>query len=327
VGSAVPTLRPGDRVVVPFGIACGDCFMCRRELYAQCETTQVRAQGKGAALFGYTHLYGGVPGAQAEYLRVPMAHVGPQVVPDDGSPDEKWLFLSDVLPTAWQGVQQADVTAGDTVAVLGLGPIGQMAARIALHLGAQRVLGVDQVPERLALAQKYGVETIDLAEADDVVDELLARTGGRGPDGVVECVGMEAAGSPAAKAAHTAIGMLPDAVAAPLMDKVGLDRLAALHTAVRACRRGGAVALLGVYGGEMDPLPMMEMFDRGIQLRMGQAHVRRWYPDLLPLVSDESDPLGVLDLTTHRLPLDEAPQAYEAFQHKRDGAIKVVFQP
>jgi threonine dehydrogenase-like Zn-dependent dehydrogenase len=327
VGSAVPHLRPGDRVVVPFGIACGDCFMCRRELYAQCETTQVREQGKGAALFGYTHLYGGVPGAQAEYLRVPMAHVGPQLVPNDGSPDEKWLFLSDVLPTAWQGVQQADVKPGDTVAVLGLGPIGQMAARMALHLGAERVLGVDEVPERLALAQKYGVETIDLSAVDDVVDELLARTAGRGPDGVVECVGMEAAGSPATKAAHTAIGLLPDAVARPLMDKVGVDRMAALHTAVRACRRGGAVALLGVYGGEMDPLPMMEMFDRGIQLRMGQAHVRRWYPDLLPLVSDDSDPLGVLDLTTHRVPLDEAPAAYEMFQAKRDGAIKVVFAP
>ncbi len=327
VGREVPTLRPGDRVVVPFGIACGSCFMCDRQLYAQCETTQVRAHGKGAALFGYTHLYGGVAGAQAEYLRVPMAHVGPQVVPDDGTPDEKWLFLSDVLPTAWQGVVQADVAPGDTVAVLGLGPIGQMAGRMALHRGAQRVLGVDLVPERLALAEKHGMETIDLGEVDDVADELLARTGGRGPDSVVECVGMEAEGSPATKAAHAAIGHLPDAVSRPLMDKVGVDRLAALHTAVRACRRGGAVALLGVYGGALDPLPMMEMFDRGIQLRMGQAHVRRWLPDLLPLVSDERDPLGVLDLTTHRVGLDHGEAAYEMFQKKRDGAVKVVFKP
>jgi threonine dehydrogenase-like Zn-dependent dehydrogenase len=327
VGSAVTNLRPGDRVVVPFGIACGECFMCTRELFAQCETTQVREQGKGAALFGYTHLYGGVPGAQAEYLRVPMAHVGPQVVPDDGSPDEKWLFLSDVLPTAWQGVMQIDLEPGDTVAVLGLGPIGQMAARMALHRGAARVIGVDLVPERLELAQKYGIETIDLREVDDPTEELIARTSGRGPDGVVEAVGMEAHGSPLTKAAHRAIGHLPDAVARPLMDKVGLDRMAALHTAVRACRRGGAVSLLGVYGGEMDPLPMMEMFDRGVQLRMGQAHVRRWYPDLLPLVSDDSDPLGVLDLTTHQVPLQDAPEAYSMFQQKRDGAIKVVFRP
>ena len=327
VGPEVPTLSVGDRVVVPFGIACGQCFMCRRALYAQCETTQVREHGKGAALFGYTHLYGAIPGAQAEYLRVPMAHFGPQVVRDDGSPDERYLFLSDVLPTAWQGVMQANVQPGDTVAVLGLGPIGQMACRMARYRGAERVLGVDLVPERLALAQRYGVDTVDLSAVDDPAAELIERTSGRGPDAVIDAVGMEAHGTAALEAAQKAVGMLPDAVAGPLMDRVGLDRSAALHTAVKACRRGGAVSLLGVYGGEATPMPLMEMFDRGISLRMGQAHVRRWYPDLLPLVSDDTDPLGVLDLTTHRVGLEEAPQAYDMFQHKRDGAIKVVFAP
>jgi threonine dehydrogenase-like Zn-dependent dehydrogenase len=327
LGSQVPNLSVGDRVVVPFGIACGSCFMCRRDLYAQCESTQVREQGKGAALFGYTHLYGAVPGAQAEYLRVPMAHVGPQVVPDDGSPDEKYLFMSDVLPTAWQGVMHADVQPGDTVAVLGLGPIGQMACRIALYRGAERVLGVDRVPERLALAQRYGVEVLDLDEVDDPAEELVGRTQGRGPDSVIDAVGMEAHGTPVVEGIQKAVGVLPDAVAGPLMDRIGLDRTAALHTAVKACRRGGAVSVLGVYGGQATPMPMMEMFDRGIQMRMGQAHVRRWYPDLLPLVADDSDPLGVLDLTSHRMSLDSAPQAYDMFQHKRDGCIKVVFAP
>lgn len=327
VGGSVPNLSVGDRVVVPFGIACGECWMCRHELYAQCETTQVREHRKGAALFGYTELYGSVPGAQAEFLRVPMAHVGPQVVPDDGSPDERYLFLSDVLPTAWQAVEYAEVTPGQTIAVLGLGPIGQMAARIAAHQGAARVIGVDRVPERLSMAARYGIETVDLDAVDDVAEELLGRTGGRGPDAVIEAVGMEAHDSPLGKAAHAGVGLLPKAVARPLVDRVAIDRLNALHTAVKAVRRGGIVSIAGVYGGEIDPMPMMEMFDRGIQLRMGQAHVRRWYPDLLPLVSGDDDPLGVLDLTTHRVPLEQAPEAYSMFQQKRDGCVKVVLAP
>ena len=329
VGQDTGDLRVGDRVVVPFNISCGHCWMCSRGLFAQCETTQVRSEGKGASLFGYTQLYGSVPGGQAEFLRVPQAQFGPVVVPE-GPPDEKFLFLSDVLPTAWQAVQYADVNPGDTLAVLGLGPIGQMAVRIARHLGVERVIGVDLVPERLALAQRYGAETLDVTEVGDVAAALLDATGGRGPDAVIEAVGMEAHGGPTAtatKLAQTATGLLPKPIAQKLTDVAALDRLPALEAAFKGVRRGGTVSISGVYGGEQDPLPMMEMFDRGIQIRMGQAHVRRWTDDILPLVLDDTDPLGTLDLTTHRLPLEEAPRAYEMFQKKQDGCVKVVLQP
>ena len=329
VGAEVTHIKPGDRVVVPFNISCGSCWMCSRGLFAQCETTQVRDQGKGAALFGYTSLYGSVPGGQAEYLRVPQAHFGPIKVPDEG-PDEQFLFLSDVLPTAWQAVRYADVPDGGTLAVLGLGPIGQMATRIGRHLGAERVIGVDAVDARLQMAARHGVETLDMRAVDDVAEALIERTGGRGPDAVIDAVGMEAHGSArstAGKVAQAAVGLLPERCAQPLTDKFAVDRLDALYAALKAVRRGGTVSLSGVYGGEVDPMPMMEMFDRGIQLRMGQAHVKRWVDDILPLVSDDSDPLGVLDLTTHQVPLDEAPQMYEVFQKKEDDCIKVVLKP
>ena len=329
VGSEVAHIKPGDRVVIPFNISCGHCWMCRRGLFAQCETTQVREQGKGASLFGYTSLYGAVPGGQAEYLRVPQAQFGPIKVPDEG-PDEQYLFLSDVLPTAWQAVQYADLPPGGTLAVLGLGPIGQMAARIARHLGAERVVAVDSVDARLQMATRHGAETLDMRDVDDVADTLIELTDGRGHDAVIDAVGMEAHGSSGgklAKAAQAAVGLLPDAIAQPMTDKLAVDRIDALLAALKAVRRGGTVSLSGVYGGEADPLPMMEMFDRGVQLRMGQAHVKRWIDDILPLVSDSSDPLGVLDLTTHRVPLDQAPQAYEVFQKKQDDCIKVVLAP
>jgi threonine dehydrogenase-like Zn-dependent dehydrogenase len=326
VGSAVPNLAPGDRVVVPFTIACGACFMCQRGLYSQCETTQVREYGSGAALFGYTKLYGAVPGGQAEYLRVPQAQFGPITVPDDG-PDERYLFLSDVLPTAWQAVEYADVEPGGTLAVLGLGPIGQMAARVGRLRGAGRVIGVDIVPERLAMAARHGVETVDAREVDDVAATLIELVDGRGPDAVIDAVGMEAHGSPVGKVVQTAAGLLPDAAAAQLMQLAGVDRLAALHTAVRGVRRGGTVSVVGVYGGQTDPLPMMTMFDRAVQLRMGQANVRRWVDAILPLLADGSDPLGLDDFVTHVVPLDDAPGAYEMFQHKRDGCVKVVLKP
>lgn len=326
VGSAVPNLAPGDRVVVPFTIACGACFMCQRGQYSQCETTQVREYGSGAALFGYTKLYGAVPGGQAEYLRVPQAQFGPITVPDDG-PDERYLFLSDVLPTAWQAVEYADVEPGGTLAVLGLGPIGQMAARVGRLRGAGRVIGVDIVPERLAMAARHGVETVDAREVDDVAAMLIELVDGRGPDAVIDAVGMEAHGSPVGKVAQTAAGLLPDAAAAQLMQLAGVDRLAALHTAVRGVRRGGTVSVVGVYGGQTDPLPMMTMFDRAVQLRMGQANVRRWVDAILPLLADGSDPLGLDDFVTHVVPLEDAPGAYEMFQHKRDGCVKVVLKP
>ena len=326
VGSQVSQIKVGDRVVIPFNISCGNCWMCSRGLFAQCETTQVRDQGKGAALFGYTDLYGAVPGGQAEYLRVPQAHFGPIKVPD-GVPDDRVLYLSDILPTAWQGVQFADVAAGETLAVIGLGPVGQLAGRIALHQGVGRVIGVDLVPERLALAQKYGMEVLDISGVDDVASALIDLTDGRGPDAVIEAVGMEAHGSPAGKLAHAAVGLLPDAVAKPLTDRMAVDRLAALITALKAVRRGGTVSVSGVYGGEADPLPMMEMFDRGIQIRMGQCHVKRWIDDILPIALADGDPLGLESLATHHLALADAPHGYDIFQRKDDGCIKVVLNP
>ncbi|MBF9132611.1 glutathione-dependent formaldehyde dehydrogenase [Plantactinospora sp. S1510] len=325
VGPEVTRLRPGDRVVVPFNISCGSCWMCERQLYAQCETTQVRAEGKGAALFGYTSLYGSVPGGQAEYLRVPQAQFGPIKVPA-GGPDERYLYLSDILPTAWQAVRYADTPAGGTLAVFGLGPVGQLCARIGRHLGAGRVIGIDLVPERLEMARRHGVEVVDVTDLDDVPGALIDLVDGRGPDSVIDAVGMEAHGSGPGKVAQTAVGLLPDKLAQSMTDRFGVDRLDVLHAAVKSVRRGGTVSLSGVYGGEVDPMPMMEMFDRGIQLRMGQCHVRRWVDEIMPLLSDD-DPLGVLDLRTHRVPLARAPEAYEMFQRKQDGCVKVVLAP
>jgi threonine dehydrogenase-like Zn-dependent dehydrogenase len=331
-GADITHLRPGDRVVVPFNISCGHCWMCARGLFAQCETTQVRSQGKGAALFGYTSLYGSVPGGQAEYLRVPQAQFGPIKVPD-GAPDEQYLYLSDILPTAYQAVAYADVPNGGTLAVLGLGPVGQLAARVARHLGVPRVIGVDSVPERRTAAERFGVETLDPAELDDTSATLIELVDGRGPDAVIDAVGMEAHGHDEPRStrltelAQKATGLLPDAAASKFSDKAAVDRLDALHTAVKAVRRGGTVSVSGVYGGEVDPMPMMEMFDRGIQMRMGQAHVKRWIDDLMPMVSDASDPLGLQDLATHHLTLAEAPRGYEIFRDKTEGCIKVVLRP
>ncbi len=328
VGSDVTHIAPGDRVVIPFNISCGHCWMCSRGLFAQCETTQVRAEGKGAALLGYTSLYGAVPGGQAEYLRVPQAHFGPIKVSPEHA-DERFLYLSDILPTAWQGVRYADVPEGGTLAVLGLGPVGQLAVRIARHLGVERVIGVDSVPERLALAGRHGAEPLDMTDHDDVAAALIELTGGRGPDGVLDAVGMEAhggAGSAIGKAAQAAVGLLPDAMAKPVIDRFAIDRMAALHTAMKACRRGGTVSISGVYGGEIEPMPMMEMFDRGLTIRMGQAHVKRWIDDIMPLLVDD-DVLGVEDLATHQIPLADAPHGYEIFQQKQDDCIKVVLKP
>jgi threonine dehydrogenase-like Zn-dependent dehydrogenase len=326
VGSEVTHIAPGDRVVVPFNISCGRCWMCTRGLYAQCETTQVRDQGKGAALFGYTSLYGSVPGGQAQFLRVPQAHFGPIKVPHEG-PDTRFVYLSDILPTAWQAVAYADVPAGGTLAVIGLGPVGQFATRIALAQGVERVIGVDLVPERLDLAAKHGVEVLDVRDVDDVAATLLEMTSGRGPDATIDAVGMEAHGSPRAQAAQTAVGLLPDALARPLIDRFAVDRLDALHTAIKSVRRGGTVSISGVYGGEADPMPMMEMFDRGVQLRMGQCHVKAWIDEIMPFVLDETDPLGTSDLATHLLPLEQAPHGYEIFQAKQDACIKVLLNP
>jgi len=329
VGAEVTHIAPGDRVVIPFNIACGHCFMCGQGLQSQCETTQNREHGMGASLFGYTKLYGQVPGGQAEYLRVPQAHYGPIKVPH-GPPDDRFVYLSDVLPTAWQAVAYADVPPGGSVVVLGLGPIGDMCCRIAMHRGAGTVIGVDLVPERLERVRALGVDVVDLdsfgTDTDGLVEAVREVTGGRGPDAVIDAVGMEAHGSPGGKLAHGMTALMPDKLNEKLMQRAGVDRLAAVHLAVDLVRRGGTISLSGVYGGMTDPMPLMLMFDKQVQLRMGQANVKRWIDQILPLVHD-GDLLGVEGFATHRLPLSEAPEAYRDFQKKDDGTIKVLFQP
>ena len=285
--------------------------MCERGLQSQCETTQNREWDKGGSLFGYTRLYGGVPGGQAELLRVPLAHYGPIKVPE-GVPDERLVLLADVLPTAWQAVAYADVRPGSAVGVWGLGPIGQMAARIARHLGAERVIGIDRVPERLAMAQRNGVETIDFDSVDSVPDLVRELTDGRGVDAAIDAVGMEASGSAIDAVLHSV--------------RVQPDRLHALRECGRSVRRGGTISISGVYVGPMSFFPLGDFMDKQITLRMGQANVRRWTDELLPLL-DGGDPLGTADLVTHELPLADAPAAYDAFQKKRDGTIKVVLRP
>jgi threonine dehydrogenase-like Zn-dependent dehydrogenase len=324
--AAAEHVRPGDRVVVPFNIACGHCWMCDRQLYAQCETTQNRQAGKGASLFGYTKLYGHVPGGQAEYLRVPQAHFGPIKVPE-GPPDDRFVYLSDVLPTAWQGVAHADVPKGGSIAVFGLGPIGQMCARIARLRGAEQVYGVDLVPERLEMARRHGIEVINAAAVDDVPGAIKNLTDGRGTDAVIDAVGMEAHGNPIQAFGHRVVAALPDAVGARLAERVGMDRLAGLTDSIAAVRRGGTLSIVGVYTGAADPLPMLDLFDKGVQIRMGQCHVKRWIDEIMPHLLDDADPLGTEDLATHHLPLDEAPRGYEIFQNKQDGCVKVVLRP
>ena len=321
-GSGVTRVKVGDRVVIPFNISCGHCWMCERGLQSQCETTQVRSQNKGAAFFGYSELYGQVPGGQAEYLRVPHADYGAIVVGSE-LPDHRYLFLSDILPTAWQGVAHADVPEGGTMAVFGLGPVGQLAARIGAHLG-HRVIGVDPVPERRAMAGRHGIETMDF---DKHTAERLRETTRRGPDSVLDAVGMEAHGSPGAQLLQHATGLLTDKMAQLAMENVSVDRTAVLHTAVRTVRRGGTISLSGVYAGAATPMPMLEMFDKQIQLRQGQCNVRHWTDQLMPLAEDPTDPLGLDDLVTHTVPLSRGPELYETFQKKQDGCIKVVLQP
>lgn len=323
VGAGVTRVRVGDRVVIPFVIACGTCFMCRRGLHTQCETTQQHAHGTGAALYGYTELYGEVPGGQAERMRVPLADFNATVIGTD-LPDLRYLFLSDILPTAWQGVAYAEVPEGGTLGVLGLGPVGQFAVRIGRHLG-YRVVATDPVQERRALAERWGAEVFDID--GDVVARLKDATDGRGPDGIVDAVGMEAHGERAVGLAQKAVGLLPDALAQRAMTTVGVDRLTALHTAYDAVRRGGTVSLSGVYVGTADPTPMMTLFDKQLSIRMGQCNVQRWRDELLPLVEDPLDPLGTMDLVTHDVPLDRAPEMYRTFRDKEDGCIKVVLHP
>ncbi|OLT16269.1 glutathione-dependent formaldehyde dehydrogenase [Serinicoccus sp. CUA-874] len=325
VGSAVDTLEVGDKVIVPFNVSCGKCWMCERGLFAQCETTQNVDQGTGASLFGFSDLYGAVPGGQAEMVRVPHADFGPVRV-DPQLADERVLYLTDILPTAWQGIEYADVEEGGTLAVMGLGPVGQLAVRAARHRGL-RVIGVDRIPERNALAAEWGAEVVDLDSTKNVGDAIRDLTDGRGADGVLDAVGMEAHGSPVLGAAVSAAKRLPKPLARAAIETAGVDRLAALHSSIDAVRRGGTVSISGVYGGMADPMPMMELFDKGVQMRMGQCHVRRWTDELYELVSGPDDVLGLEDLATHRVPLEQAPEMYKTFNDKQDNCLKVVLTP
>jgi len=328
VGPEVSHIQPGDRVVLPFTICCGHCWMCGQGLQSQCETTQVREQGMGASLFGFSKLYGEVAGGQAEFLRVPQAQYMPIKVPEEaaGMPDERFVYLSDVLPTSWQAVEYAGIPEGGSVVVFGLGPIGQMSSRIALHKG-HRVIAVDFVPERLEMAWRFGIEVVDASAVEDVPEAIREMTDGRGPDSVIDAVGMEAHGSPATGLTQQIAGLLPDAVAQNVMNEAGVDRLNVLYQAIQTVRRGGTLSLIGLYGGQADPIPMLTLFDKQIQLRMGQANVKRWVDDIMPLLVDASDPLGVESFATHKMPLEEAPHGYEIFQKKQDGAIKILLQP
>jgi threonine dehydrogenase-like Zn-dependent dehydrogenase len=329
VGSKVKNVKSGDRVVIPFSIACGECIMCRKGLTTQCDVTQVTEYDRGAMMFGYTKLYGHVPGGQAEFLRVPHADFMAKKVPE-GPPDERFLFLSDVLPTAWQAVKYANIPENKTVVVIGLGPIGEMATRIAKHFGAERIIGLDLVPERLERAAAHGVDTIDIREYNGDMKEISAAVrdelGGRGPEAVIEAVGMEAHGSPAVKAMQTVTGMLPKPAAEKVFTTAGMDRLFALHNAIEMVGRGGTISIIGLYAGQADPISLDALFDKQIQIRMGQANAPFLTPEILPLLL-EGNAFDVDNFPTHRLALEDAPHAYEIFQDKEDNAFKIVLQP
>jgi threonine dehydrogenase-like Zn-dependent dehydrogenase len=326
IGPEVTGVAVGDRVVIPFNVSCNTCWMCAQGLHSQCETTQVRSMGSGAALFGYTKLYGQVPGGQAEFLRVPFGNTLPIKVPD-GPADDRFVYLSDVLPTAWQAVEYAAIPPGGSVTVLGLGPIGDMSARIARLRGAELVIGVDLVDTRLERARRNGFTTLDLREHEkDLGDAVRELTQGRGTDAVIDAVGLEAHGAPLAQAAQWATGLLPSKIARPLMEKAGIDRVGALLAGIDVVRRGGTLSISGVYGGAASPMPLLTMFDKQLQVRMGQANVWRWVEDILPHLTDD-DPLGVDGFATHHLPLAEGPAAYATFQAKEDGMVKTLLRP
>ena len=322
VGSAVTKLKKGDRVVVPFVIACGQCFFCTKQLFACCDTTNPDAakarklMGHApAGLFGYSHLLGGYAGGQAEYLRVPHADVGPIKIESD-LPDEKVLFLSDIFPTGWMAAENADIEPGDTVAVWGCGPVAQMCIQSCWMLGAGRVIAIDRVPERLAMAATAGrAETINF-DKEDVSEQLTTMTQGRGPDRCIDAVGCEA---------HETGGVdaVLDKVKATLM--LTTDRAHALRQAIFNCRKGGTVSVPGVYVGMIDKLPFGSVVNKGLTIKSGQTHVQRYSQSLLEKIeSGQIDPSFVI---THRLPLEEAPAAYKTFRDKEDGCIKVVLKP
>lgn len=322
-GSGIQNLKKGDRVVVPFPISCGHCFFCNRDLWSLCDNSNPNPNAGAieklyghspAALYGYSHLFGGYAGGQAEYARVPFADVGPIKVPE-GMTDEQVLFLSDILPTGYMAAENCHIEPGDTVAVWGCGPVGQFAIKSAFLLGAERVIAIDRVPERLALAQRFaGAETINFEEIDPG-EALKEMTGGRGPDACIDAVGLEAHGM-GLEGAY-------DKVKQTL--RIETDRPNVLRQVLLACRKGGHVSLAGVYGGFLDKIPMGAAFNKGLTIKMGQTHVHRYLKPLLERIQrGDLDPTMII---SHRLPLTEAPGAYKIFRDKQDNCTKVVLKP
>jgi threonine dehydrogenase-like Zn-dependent dehydrogenase len=320
VGRDVNKLKKGDRVVVPFAISCGNCLFCQKGLWSLCDNSNPNAWlaeslygYSGSALFGYSHLYGGYAGGQAEYVRVPFADVGPIKIPD-GLTDEQVLFLSDIFPTGYMAAENCNIQPGDTIAIWGCGPVGQFAIRSAYLLGAERVIAIDRIPERLQMAQEGHAEVINY-EGTDVIEMLKQMTGGIGPDACIDAVGMEAHG--------TTIGAINDNIKQKV--RLSIDRPHALRQTIQACRKGGTVSIAGAYGGLLDKMPFGAAFAKGLTFKMGQTHVHRYLRPLLNRIREGTiDPSFVI---THRFDLDEAPHAYNIFKQKEDGCIKVVLKP
>jgi threonine dehydrogenase-like Zn-dependent dehydrogenase len=321
IGPEVKKLKPGDRVVVPFTIACGNCYYCKQDLWSLCDNSNPNAWiaekmygFSGSALFGYSHMLGGYAGGQAQYARVPFADVGPIKISSDLR-DEQVLFLSDIFPTGYMAAENCDIKPGDVIAVWGCGPVGQFTIKSAFLLGAEKVIAIDRFPERLNMAKEAGADVINYGEVDDIVEELKWRTGGRGPDACIDVVGMEAHGH----------GFMPVVDRAKQAMKLSFDRPNVLRQAIQACRKGGVVSVPGVYGGFLDKIPFGASFGKGLTLKMGQTHVHRYLQPLLNRIQNgEIDPSFVI---THRLSLDEAPQAYKTFRDKQQNCIKVVLDP
>jgi threonine dehydrogenase-like Zn-dependent dehydrogenase len=320
IGREVNNLKVGDRVVVPFPIACGNCFFCKEQMFSLCENSNPNAwmaekmfDHATAGMFGYSHLTGGFAGGQAEYARVPFADVGPIKIPDHLS-DEQVLFLSDIFPTGYMGAEMCDIQPGDTIAIWGCGPVGQFSIRSAFLLGAERVIAIDQVPERLQMAEQGGAETINY-EKQNVYEALMEMTGGRGPDACIDDVGMEA---------HTpGIINAYDRVKQAMM--LETDRPQALREAIMCCRNGGTISIIGVYGGFIDKFPIGSVMQRSLTIKTGQAHVQRYMRPLLEMIENgDIDPRFVI---THRMSLEDAPRAYDMFKNKEDNCIKVVLKP
>ncbi|HET9784424.1 MAG TPA: zinc-dependent alcohol dehydrogenase [Terriglobales bacterium] len=320
-GAEVKKLQRGDRVVVPFAIACGQCYYCRREQWSLCDNSNPRPEPTAiaygdspAGLFGYSHLMGGYAGGQAQYVRVPYADVGPLKLPEDVS-DEQALFLSDVFPTGYMAAENCDLRPGDTVAVWGCGPVGQFAIRSAYLLGADKVIAIDAVAERLHMAAAGGAEPLHYDQVDDLQAELKWRTGGRGPDACIDAVGLEAQGR--------TVGAVYDRIKTKLW--LETDRGNVLRQAMLACRKGGTISIPGVYGGLLDSLPVGAAFAKGLTLHLGQTHVQRYLQPLLERIRrGDIDPTFLI---THRLPLAQAPAAYRMFRDRKNGCVKVVLDP